>query len=213
MKSPLLPISFVATLLVTPVLVWAQTQDSPSHRPGPRGESDPRLLGPAGPGGHARPRWPGRETLMAELGLTEAQRKDIRKVVEGARRDRLRKSTDLKIARMDLRSMLREEKVDEKAVSVKLAETQTAQSALLKSRVDSVLAMKRILTPEQQKKMGELRRDRGLREGRPRARMRGGRGLGPGRGSAALPDVRDDLDENENENEDEDPYPLATVVR
>ncbi len=147
---------------------------------------------------------------MAELGLTEAQRKDIRKVVEGARRDRLRKSTDLKIARMDLRSMLREEKVDEKAVSVKLAEIQTAQSALLKSRVDSVLAMKRILTPEQQKKMGELRRDRGFREGRPRARMRGGRGLGPGRGSAGQPDLGD-LDEDEKE--DEDPYPLATGVR
>jgi Spy/CpxP family protein refolding chaperone len=144
----------------------------------------------------------------AELGLSEAQRADIRKVVEGAKRDRLRKSTDLKIARMDLRSLLREEKVDERAVSGKLAEIQTVQGALLKSRVDSVLAMKRILTPEQQKKMGELRRARVWREGRPRMQMRGGRGFRPGFGSAPTPDVRD-----QDENEDEDPDPLAMVVR
>ncbi len=208
MKNPLLPISFAATLLATPVLVWAQTQHSPSNRPGPRGESEPAPHGLGGPGGQARPRTPGREMAWAELGLSEAQRADIRKVVEGAKRDRLRKSTDLKIARMDLRSLLREEKVDERAVSGKLAEIQTVQGALLKSRVDSVLAMKRILTPEQQKKMGELRRARVWREGRPRMQMRGGRGFRPGLGSAPMPDVRD-----QDENEDEDPDPLAMVVR
>jgi Spy/CpxP family protein refolding chaperone len=103
----------------------------------------------------------------------------VRKVVEGARRDRLRKSTDLKIARMDLQSLLRAEKVDEKAIGAKLAEMQAAQGALLKIRVDSALAMKRILTPEQQKKLGEVRRERGM--GRPRPQMRGGRGFSPGR--------------------------------
>jgi hypothetical protein len=87
---------------------------------------------------------------------------------------------------MDLQSLLREEKVDEKAIAAKLAEASAAQAALLKLRVDSALAMKRILTPEQLKKYSELRADRGRQH--MGQRMRGmprrapgamGRGMGP----------------------------------
>ncbi len=146
--------------------------------------------------------------MAVELGLTDVQQADLRKGMEGARRDRLRKSTDLKIARMDLQSLLRAEKVDEKAVSAKLAEAQAAQGALLKLRVDSALGVKRILTPEQQKKMNEMRdrrrmhwmgggsRMRGSQPGRPRMRHR--MGAGPGERDFDLdPDDLDPDDERE----------------
>jgi Spy/CpxP family protein refolding chaperone len=141
-----------------------------------------------------------RKALRAELGLTDVQQADIRKAMESARRDRLRKSTDLKIARMDLQSLLRAEKVDEKAVAAKLAEAQAAQGALMKLRVDTALAMKRILTPEQQKKLAEMRADRrgrgmawGMRKGGMNGRGRlGPRGMpGLGRG---MRDEDSDLD-------------------
>lgn len=139
--------------------------------------------GPMEPGSMQR-----RQAAKAELGLTDVQQADIQKAVETARRDRLRKSTDLKIAKMDLRSLLRAEKVDEKAIAAKLAEAQAAEGALMKIKVDTALAMKRILTPEQQKKFAQMR------EGRGRQRM----------GQHMMPGMRDDDSDLDLDLEDED---------
>lgn len=135
-----------------------------------------------------------RQALKADLGLTDVQKADLLKARETAQRDRLRKSTDLKIASMDLKSLLRAEKVDDKALAAKLAEVQAAQGALLKIRVDSALALKRILTPEQKKKMAQMRgqrmgqRNMGGNKGM-RKRMGGamGRRQGQGRGRLGQP--------------------------
>ena len=129
-----------------------------------------------------------RQAMKTDLGLSDVQKSDIRKAMETAHRDRLRKSTDLKIASLDLRSLLRAERVDEKAIGVKLAEVQAAQGGLLKLRVDSALAMKRILTPEQQKKMSEMRGHGGM--GRAQRRMQR-HGLGDsGQGRMRRPALR-----------------------
>lgn len=176
MKHPLFLSSFALALLLTPALSVAQPPDTPPNRSNPRRQGEGQFR-PGGPDGSPMYRNPmqRREAAKAELGLTDAQQADLRKVMEGARRDRLRKTTDWKIARMDLKSLLRTEKVDEKAVALKVAEAQAAQGALLKLRVDTALAMKRILTPEQQKKMNAMRAGRGAN------RMRGRQGSGRGR--------------------------------
>lgn len=178
MKHSIFPTSLALAVLLAPALSGAQPPEAPPNQPNPR-----------------------RQAMKAELGLTDLQRADLRKVMEAARRDRLRKSTDLKIARMDLQSLLRAEKVDEKAVSAKLAEAQAAQGALLKLRVDSALGVKRILTPEQHEKLNEMRdrrrmnwidghsRMRGSQPGRPGMRRR----MGAGPGDEDLdPDDEDD---------------------
>jgi len=185
MKRAILLSSLAAALIVSATAALAQTSltpQSPVDRP-VRARLRARLAEMRDEGG-MKPR----RDVRAELGLSDVQKADIRKSVEGARRERLRKSTDLRIAQMDLRSLLRAEKVDEKAVASKLAEIQTAQGALMKVRVDSVLAMKRILTPEQQKTISELRQGRGHgvlrhrmnRNGMGRGGLRGLRGSGPG---------------------------------
>ena len=145
-----------------------------------------------------------RRDIREELGLSDVQKADIRKSVEGARRERLRKSTDLRIAQMDLRSLLRAEKVDEKAVTAKLAEVHAAQGALMKIRVDSVLSMKRILTPEQQKKVSEMRQGRGRENARHRMQRglnQGGMGSGR-RGLRGAGRAFDDDDESDEEDFD-----------
>ena len=114
--------------------------------------------------------------------LTDAQKTELQKAMESNRRDRMRKTTDFKIASLDLKSLLRAEKVDEKAVAAKLAEVQAAQGALLKLRVDTALSMKKILTPEQQKKIGQLR---GMNRMGQRMEMRG-MGRGQGRGERSM---------------------------
>lgn len=128
-----------------------------------------------------------RMAMHADLGLTDVQKADLQKLRETSRKDRLRKSTDLKIARLDLHSLLRAEKVDEKAVAAKLAEVSAAQAAMLKLRVDSALAMKRILTPEQQKKMQSMRANRGHQRMNRSLRMKGqGRGNRQDRGRGRM---------------------------
>ncbi|MEO8499430.1 MAG: periplasmic heavy metal sensor, partial [Vicinamibacteria bacterium] len=185
MKRSLFLNSLAAVLLLTPVLVSAQSQDAPPNRPNQRRPGDgPQGNGGQGNGGMMRrggpeggPVAPGRmqrrPALKAELGLTDVQQADLRKATESARRDRLRKSTDLKIANMDLRSLLAAERVDEKAVAAKLAEAQAAEGALMKLKVDTVLALKHILTPEQQKKLAEMRAEGGQRRMGRHMRMRG----------------------------------------
>jgi Spy/CpxP family protein refolding chaperone len=207
MKRSLSLASIAAVLFLAPVLISAQNQDAPANRPNPQGQ--PGRLGRGMAGQGPRNAMPPRRDIKADLGLTDVQQADMRKVRETAQRDRLRKSTDLKIARLDLRSLLRADKPDEKAVALKLAEVQAAQGALLKIRVDSALAMKRILTPEQQKKIGEMRAQRGSgrmnRRMGERMKMRGANREGRGR-MGQQRGMRDDagLDLDDDDDDDAD---------
>lgn len=215
MKRTLFLSSIGAALFLAPVLLSAQSQETPSGRPNGR-PGAPGQFRRGNPDAGPMERGPAmapRRDFRAELGLSEAQQADMRKTMENARKDRLRKSTDLRIANLDLRSLLRGEKVDEKAVAVKLAEAQAAQAALMKLRVDSAMAMKRILTPEQQKKLAEFRSERrrarlgrGMRmpdrpgnrgnnrSPRMRRMMPGGAGAGQGAGFGAGAAEEFDLD-------------------
>lgn len=187
MKPSFLVTSFAAALLFSQLPAAAQTQEAPPNRPNPPRSGQPGLMpDQPEPQGQGRGMMQRRQAIKADLGLTDVQKADIQKARETARRERLRKTTDLRIARLDLRSLLRAEKVDERAVAAKLAEAQAAQGALLKLRVDSVLAMKKILTPEQQKKMAELRAGYGKQRMGQRMKMRGRRG-GQGQGRMGRP--------------------------
>jgi Spy/CpxP family protein refolding chaperone len=210
MKTSLFLNSLAAALILAPVLASAQTQDVQPARPMPRrqGPAQPDQAGPMGPMGHMGPMAPMkvRRDIKAELGLTDVQQADIRKAMEAARRERLRKSTDLKIANLDLRSLLQAEKVDEKAIAAKLAEAQAAQGALLKLRIDSALAMKRVLTPEQQKKLAEIRAENGRGRMGQRMMKRGMRMHGGAMGPHMMPGMgmRDDDSDLEFDLEDEE---------
>lgn len=210
MKTSLFVNSLAAALLLTPVFVSAQTQEAQPARPMPRrqGPGQPAQAGAMGPMGQMGP-MKARRDIRAELGLTDVQREEIRKAMETARRDRLRKSTDLKIANLDLRSLLRAEKVDEKAIAAKLAEAQAAQGALLKLRVDRALAMKRVLTPEQQKKLAEIRAENGRGRMGQRMMKRGMRMRGGALGPHMMPGMgmRDDDADLELVLEDEGALP------
>src|SRR5665647_360851 len=114
MKRSLFLNSLAAAVLLVPVLVFAQAQDAQPNRPTPPRPGDGQMRR-GGPGGGPMGQGMGqammqrRQAARAELGLTDVQKADIRKARENTRRDRLRKSTDLKIANMDLGSLLRAE--------------------------------------------------------------------------------------------------------
>jgi Spy/CpxP family protein refolding chaperone len=139
--------------------------------------------------------------LQKELGLSDQQAGELKKMWSDERKESVRRRADLRIARMELEELLDAPTVDEKAVAAKVKAVTDLQAAELKSRTDRRLAVKRILTPEQQQKMKELRREhaRGAREGRAWRRGRPGTrrpAMGPGGpGPGGLPDDDDAMDE------------------
>ena len=74
----------------------------------------------------------------------------------------------MQVKRMELNDLLRADKPDRAAIDRKLAEVNAAQAASEKANIDHQLAMRSLLTPDQQAKVKEM--------------MQNGQGMGPGRG-------------------------------
>jgi Spy/CpxP family protein refolding chaperone len=117
-----------------------------------------------------RPRREGRHdraAIQAELGLSAEQAAQLNKLRSEGRKQAIRQHADLAIARVELAELMDGPTVDEKAVAAKVKAISDLQGAALKSRTDERLAMRRILSPEQQEKMKQLmqrnRRERGPR--------------------------------------------------
>jgi hypothetical protein len=89
------------------------------------------------------------------------------------------------IARIELEEALDARTLDEKAVAAKQKALADLQVSALEARTNHRLALRRLLSPEQQEKMRQLMRrrfaDRGQRGGRA------WRGQRPGRGPAMAP--------------------------
>ena len=136
-----------------------------------------------------RPRRQGRPDAAAiekELGLSADQTAQLKKLRAEGRKQAIRNRADLAIARLELRELMDASTVDEKAVAAKVKAISDLQGAALQARTSQQLAMRRLLTPEQQEKMKQLaprgRGDRGPRPGR------GWRQRQPERGDAPSPE-------------------------
>ena len=128
-----------------------------------------------------RPRRQGRPDAAAlekELGLSADQAAQLKKLRAEGRKQAIRHRADLAIARLELQELMDAATVDEKAVAAKVKAISDLQAAALQARTSERLAMRRLLTPEQQEKMKQLAPRRG-RMGRP------GRAGRPGTGMAA----------------------------
>jgi Spy/CpxP family protein refolding chaperone len=84
----------------------------------------------------------------------------------------------MQVKRIELNDLLRADKPDRTAIDRKLAEVNAAQAASEKANIDHQLAMRSLLTPEQQAKVKTMMQDR---PGMGPGRGPGGPG-GPGRG-------------------------------
>ncbi|MBI4462881.1 MAG: periplasmic heavy metal sensor [Acidobacteria bacterium] len=116
--------------------------------------------------------------LREELALSEAQIEQLRALGHEAAKTGIRHRADLAVKRMELEELLEAETPDRALVDKKLREISDLQHVMLKSRVDSRLALAGVLTPEQRAKLRSRLQDRA--RGRHGFR-RGERGFG-GRG-------------------------------
>jgi Spy/CpxP family protein refolding chaperone len=123
--------------------------------------------------------------LQEQLGIDEGQAEQLRQIRRDQQKAHVRLRADMEIARMELEELLLADAVNESAINAKVGEVAKLQTAALHSRIDGRLAVRKILSAEQAKKLERLRqRRKGQRPARgqdQRGRRRGGR-RGPGGG-------------------------------
>lgn len=95
--------------------------------------------------------------LLRELGLTQDQVKEIRRINQSNRGDVRAAQQRVGEARRNLDQAIYAEKVDEAIIQNRLREFQVAQADIARIRFNTEFAIRKILTPEQLLKFRELR--------------------------------------------------------
>jgi Spy/CpxP family protein refolding chaperone len=131
--------------------------------------------------------------MLHQLDLTPAQREKFADIHERAMKQNIQAGADLQIARLDLAKLMRAETPDGRAIDAQIDKLAGLRAGIQKSRVAALLEARALLTPEQQKKLRELRAGMhpGMGPGAGGQRMMGGRGghrSHGGRGGWGMPD-------------------------
>ena len=107
------------------------------------------------------------QAVMEALDLTAEQRDKLKSLRLNNAKRMARLEADLKIARLDLHAITRQDNPDPAEVKTRIAKVNQALSLILETRVDHRLKVNQLLTPEQRDKLraGE-RFQRGRRPGR-----------------------------------------------
>ncbi len=93
------------------------------------------------------------------LGITPEQASKIRTQTFDFRKTEIRNRADLQIKRLELRNLLSATNPDRSAINNKLQEISAVRLAQAKSAIDFHLDMRAALTPDQQQKLQQMRRD------------------------------------------------------
>jgi len=89
---------------------------------------------------------------LADLGLDEKQKEAIKDIGTTAKKDAIRKISDIRIARIELREILGKDPVDMGAVEGKLKQMESLKTDMHMSRIKTLEEIKAKLTPEQRQK-------------------------------------------------------------
>jgi len=95
--------------------------------------------------------------LARELDLSPQQIEKMKASREAQQRKAIQSRADIQIARLDLRKLIQAEKPDARAIEAQIDRIAGLRAGLEKSRVTAMLDFRASLTPEQQKKLRELR--------------------------------------------------------
>ena len=106
-----------------------------------------------------RARRTGMAEVQTEIGLTDQQVAEIRRIHTEGRKAAIRRNADLRIARMELEELLSAATLDEAKIAARVKAIGELQSAAFKERTDSRLAVRRLVTAEQYQKMQQVKRD------------------------------------------------------
>jgi len=118
------------------------------------------------------------DRVKSALGLTDEQSGKVRQIMVESRKSAVKTRADVQVRGIELRELLRADQPNRDAVLRKVQEISDLRGQMMRQRVESLLAAKSVLTPEQQEKIRAFMSERRGRRGA----WRGNRGPGgPGR--------------------------------
>ena len=135
----------------------------------------------------------GRMTLIQKLNLTEDQQAQIRKLHVDFQKKQIQNQAKIRLARLDLAQMIRADKPDQSAIEKAIRDISALETDTKIARVDQLLAIRNVLTPDQLKIWKQQRMNwRGMMRGQMmRGRMMMRR-QGPGAFGDAMAPLPDD---------------------
>jgi Spy/CpxP family protein refolding chaperone len=151
-----------AILLMVPALMLAASAMAQCPGGGEKNIRIEKRIERDGPGmmdegrGMGRGQWWENPVIAKEIGLTEAQAKKIDDMATAQRKETIKMNADLKIAKIELQDLF-DEAGNEGAIRKKAAEVSKLQEKIYNARIEHRLAMNKVLTAEQQKKMKSLK--------------------------------------------------------
>lgn len=143
-----------AILLMVPALMLAASAMAQCPSGGEKNIRIEKCIEKGGPGmmHQGRGQWWENPELAKEIGLTETQVKKIDGMATAHRKEMIKTEADLKIAKLELHDLF-DNMENEGAVRKKSADVSKLQEKICNSRIEHKLAMHKVLTAEQQKKM------------------------------------------------------------
>jgi len=140
-----------------------------------------------------------------DLGLSEEQSAQIKAIATDYTKTRIREEADLKLAEVDVRTLVHDEKADLPAIETAMKRSENAHTALRMEGVKSLRAATAVLTPEQREKWHAIRME-------GHGGRHGGR-HGEGAQSSAYSDEQRTVhDETPQPQEDEDSDELMAIL-
>jgi len=94
---------------------------------------------------------------LEELGLSDAQKSQIHQVMLDTRKKNIDVEARLKLAGIELHELMNAEAPDQARINVKISEVSKLRETLMRNGIETKLAVQKILTPEQRKKMQDSR--------------------------------------------------------
>jgi len=96
------------------------------------------------------------QRIAKALELTDEQKSAIRDLAFKTKRAGIEVKAKLQVARLDLAQLMNADTPDTKAIDAKIAEISQLQTRLMRNRIEFLLGVRKLLTPEQLKKARSL---------------------------------------------------------
>jgi len=90
---------------------------------------------------------------LEELGLSDAQKSQIHQTLLDTRKKNIDVEAKLKLAGIELHELTNAETPDQAKINAKISEVSKLRETLMRNGIETKLAVQKILTPEQRKKM------------------------------------------------------------
>lgn len=128
------------------------------------------------------------DRVKTALGLTDQQADRLRQIAVDTEKSTVMTRAEITVRSMELRELLRADKPEREAVMKKVQEISDLRGQIMKQHIESLLATKTVLTPEQQRKMRPFLEHRGRPgAGRERFRSHSPQAEGPPEAPAHIP--------------------------